>query len=95
MLVIQILMIAILCTLGRMPCIKIGKMSLSKGFTYDWEIHLQADELEELEAVHVGHDDVADHQVELVPVLPLPEHVQRRPGVRHHRHCITAPEFQP
>ena len=51
-----------------------GKMSLSKGFTDDWKIHLQADELEELEAVHVGlgHGDVADHQVELVPVLPLP-----------------------
>ena len=72
-----------------------GKMSLSKGFTDDWEIHLQADELEELEAVHVGlgHGDVADHQVELVPVFfPLPEHVQRRLGVRHHCRCVAPPE---
>ena len=73
---------------------KNGKMSLIKGFTDDWEIHLQADELKELEAVHVGHDDVADHQVELIPVLPLPEHVQRHPGVRHHRRCVAPPEFQ-
>ena len=72
-----------------------GKMSLSKGFSDDWEIHLQADELEELEVVHVGHGNVADHQVELVPVLPLSEHVQCRPGVRHHRRCVTPPEFQP
>ena len=71
-----------------------GKMSLSKGFTDDWKIHLQADELEELEAVHVGlgHGDVADHQVELAPVLPLPEHVQRRLGVRHHCRCVAPPE---
>jgi hypothetical protein len=71
-----------------------GKMSLIKGFTDDREIHLQADELKELEAVHVGHDDVTDHQVELVPILPLPEHVQCRLGVRHHRYCIATPEFQ-
>ena len=86
MVVLQILKIAIVCTIRRMPCIKMGKMSLSKGFTDDREIHLQADELKELEAVHVGlgHGDVADHQVELVPVLHLLEHVQRCLGIRHH-----------
>lgn len=40
---------------------------MSKGFTVDWHIHFQAEELEEPEAVDVGHDDVADNQVELVP----------------------------
>jgi hypothetical protein len=76
MLVIQILVIAILSTMRRMSCIKMRKMSLSKGFTDDWEIHLQVDELEEFEAIHVGDDDIADHQFELVPILPLPKHVQ-------------------
>ena len=68
-------------------------MSLSKGFTDDREIHLQADELKELEAVHFGHVDVGDHQVELVLVLPLPEHVQRRLGVRQHCHCVPPPKL--
>lgn len=43
-----------------------------RGFTDDGEIHLKADELEKLEAVHVQHVHVANHQVEIP--RPLPEH---------------------
>lgn len=65
-------------------------MSLSKGFTDDWDIHLQANELEELETVNVGHENIADNQVKLViPVLPLPEHVQCRLRLHHCCHCIA------
>lgn len=65
-------------------------MSLSKGFTDDWDIHLESDELEELEAVNAGHENIADNQVELViPVLLLPEHVQCCLHLHHCCHCIT------
>ena len=79
-------MIATLRSMERLTGTKIV-CEFEQGFTDDWDIHLQADELEELEAINVGHDDVTDHQFELVHVLPLPEHVQRRLRVRHRCHC--------
>jgi len=71
-------------------------VSLSRGFTDDWYIHLQADELEELEAVNaVRHENVTDNQVELVfPVLPRSEHVQRRGCIGHRCHCIAPQAFK-
>ena len=49
---------------------KIGLWIENSESTNDGQIHLEADELEELEAVHVGHVDVADDQIKHVLVLP-------------------------
>lgn len=55
-----------------------SRVSLSKGYTDDWYIHLHGDELKELEAVNaiIRNEEVTDDQVKLVvPILPLSEHV--------------------
>ena len=79
-----------IATLGSMERLTGTKMvrEFEQGFTDDWDIHLQADELEELEAVNAGHENITDNHVELViPVLPFPEHLQRRLRLCHCCHC--------
>jgi hypothetical protein len=39
-----------------------------QGFTNDREVHLEAHKLEELEAVHVRHVDIADRYKKLINV---------------------------
>jgi hypothetical protein len=61
---------------------------LGKGFTDDWYIHLDVDELHELENIHAGHVQVGDHQVELIhAALHLPEQLQRPLWLQDRRHC--------
>jgi hypothetical protein len=67
---------------------KIGLWIESSESTDDGQIHLEADEVEELEAVHVRHAHVSDDQVELL--LPCHEHPQRRLCIHHRRCCIAA-----
>jgi hypothetical protein len=65
----------------------VGKRRL----TNDREVHLEAHKLEELEAVHVRHVDVADHKVKLV--LLLPQQLQGRGCLSRCCHCgITNPD---
>ena len=59
--------------------------------TNDREVHLEAHKLEELEAVHVRHVDIADHKVKLV--LLLPQQLQGRGCLSSCCHCgITNPD---
>lgn len=59
--------------------------------TNDREVHLEAHKLEELEAVHVRHVDIADHKVKLV--LLLPQQLQGRGRLSSCCHCgITNPD---
>jgi len=82
--------------LGEISMQKKWWVSLSQGFTDDWNIHLQADELEELEVVNaVRHEQVTDNKVELVThVLSHSEHVQRHGCVSHHCLCIGPQAFK-
>ena len=59
--------------------------------TNDREVHLEAHKLEELEAVHVRHVDIADHKVKLV--LLLPQQLQGCGCLSSCCHCgITNPD---
>jgi len=73
-----------IATLGSMERLTGTKMvcEFEQGFTDDWDIHLQVDDLKELETVNASHENVTDNHVKLViPALPLPEHVQRTSAV--------------
>jgi hypothetical protein len=67
----------------------VGKRRL----TNDREVHLEAHKLEELEAVHVRHVDVADHKVKLV--LLLPQQLQGRGCLSRCCHCGITSQSPP
>jgi hypothetical protein len=62
-----------------------SKRSGQGRLTDDGKVHLEAHKLEELEAIHVRHVDITDHQVKLV--LVLPQQLQGRGRLSSCCHC--------